>query len=146
MSRTSRQARNSGNGSANRRPDFRHSTSTGGISQGIAAFFYAIVAVNLTGYAMRYLNWIIRVLLFIALLGFAAKNDQPITLKYFFGYEWQSYLVVALLIFFTAGAVVGVFAMFPKMVQQRREIAALKRQLRAREKLAESDETQQLPG
>jgi putative membrane protein len=95
---------------------------------------------------MRYLNWIIRVLLFIALLGFAAKNDQPITLKYFFGYEWQSYLVVALLIFFTAGAVVGVFAMFPKMVQLRREIAALKRQLRAREKLAEADETQQLPG
>jgi putative membrane protein len=95
---------------------------------------------------MRYLNWIIRVLLFIALLGFAAKNDQPITLKYFFGYEWQSYLVVALLIFFTAGAVVGVLAMFPKMVRQRREIAALKRKLRAREKLAEIDETQQLPG
>lgn len=98
------------------------------------------------GYAMRYLNWIIRVLLFVALLGFAAKNDQPITLKYFFGYEWQSYLVVALLIFFAAGAVVGVLAMFPKMVQQRREIAALKRQLRATEKLAEIDETQQLPG
>ena len=95
---------------------------------------------------MRYFNWIIRVLLFIALLGFAAKNDQPITLKYFFGYEWQSYLVVALLIFFTAGAVVGVLAMFPKMVQQRREIAALKRQLRASEKLAEIDDTQQLPG
>ncbi|MGA7594840.1 MAG: LapA family protein [Gallionella sp.] len=95
---------------------------------------------------MRYLNWIIRVLLFIALLGFAAKNDQPITLKYFFGYEWQSYLVVALLIFFTAGAVVGVLAMFPKIVQQRREIAALKRQFRAREKLGEIDETQKLPG
>jgi putative membrane protein len=95
---------------------------------------------------MRYLNWIIRVLLFIALLGFAAKNDQPITLKYFFGYEWQSYLVVALLIFFTVGAVVGVLAMFPKMVQQRREIAVLKRQLRTKEKLAEIDETQQLPG
>ena len=95
---------------------------------------------------MRYLNWIIRVLLFVALLGFAAKNDQPITLKYFFGYEWQSYLVVALLIFFTVGAVVGVLAMFPKMVQLRREIASLKRQLRASEKLAEVDETQQLPG
>jgi putative membrane protein len=146
MYRTSRQARNSGNGSANRRPDFRGNTSNGGISQGIAAFFYAIVAVNLTGYAMRYLNWIIRVLLFIALLGFAAKNDQPITLKYFFGYEWQSYLVVALLIFFTVGAVVGVLAMFPKMVQQRREIAVLKRQLRTKEKQAEIDETQQLPG
>ncbi|MCG6932336.1 MAG: LapA family protein [Gallionella sp.] len=95
---------------------------------------------------MRYFNWIIRVLLFIALLGFAAKNNQPITLKYYFGYEWQSYLVIALLIFFAVGAVVGVLAMFPKMVRQRREIFALKRQLRAREKLADLDETQQLPG
>jgi putative membrane protein len=101
---------------------------------------------NLSGYAMRYINWIIRVVVFIALLGFAAKNDQPITLRYFFGYEWQSYLVIALLIFFSAGAAVGVLAMFPKLLQQRREIAALKRQVRSRDKLAEIDETQQLPG
>jgi putative membrane protein len=52
---------------------------------------------------MRYLNWIIRVVLFIALLGFAVKNDQPVTLSYFFGFEWQSYLVVVLLIFFSVG-------------------------------------------
>lgn len=95
---------------------------------------------------MRYLNWIIRVVLFVALLGFAAKNDQPITLRYFLGYEWQSYLVVALLVFFSAGAVVGVFAMFPKLLQQRREISALKRQIRAKEKLTDIDESQQLPG
>ncbi len=95
---------------------------------------------------MRYLNWIIRVVLFIALLGFAAKNDQPITLRYFFGYECQSYLVVALLIFFSVGAVVGVLAMFPKLLQQRREIAVLKRQARARDKLADIDESNQLPG
>lgn len=95
---------------------------------------------------MRYLNWIIRVVLFIALLGFAAKNDQQITLRYFFGYEWQSYLVVALLIFFSVGAVVGGLAMFPKLLQQRREIAVLKRQARDRDKLAEIDESNQLPG
>lgn len=95
---------------------------------------------------MRYLNWIIRVVLFIALLGFAAKNDQSITLRYYFGYEWQTYLVVALLIFFSAGAVVGVLAMFPKLLQQRSEISALKRRIRAREKLTDIDESQQLPG
>jgi putative membrane protein len=95
---------------------------------------------------MRYLNWIIRVVLFIALLGFAVKNDQPVTLRYFFGYQWQSYLVVALLIFFSAGAVVGIFAMFPKLMQQRREIAALKRQIRDKDKPGDIDGTQQLPG
>jgi len=95
---------------------------------------------------MRYLNWVIRAVLFIALLGFAAKNDQPITLRYYLGYEWQSYLVVALLIFFSAGAAVGVLAMFPKLLQQRSEISALKRQVRAKEKLTDIDESQQLPG
>lgn len=94
---------------------------------------------------MRYFNWIIRVVLFIALLGFAAKNDQPITLRYFFGYEWQSYLVVALLIFFSVGAVVGVLAMFPKLLQQRRQISALKNQVRANEKLTDMNDSQQLP-
>jgi putative membrane protein len=95
---------------------------------------------------MRYLNWIIRVVLFIALLGFAVKNDQPVTLSYFFGFEWQSYLVVVLLIFFSVGTAVGVLAMLSSQLRQRREIAALKRQIRAKNKPAEIDGTQQLPG
>ena len=95
---------------------------------------------------MRYLNWIIRLVLFIALLGFAVKNDQPVTLRYFFGYEWQSYLVIVLLIFFSVGTAVGVLAMLPSLLRQRREIAALKRQIRASHKLADIDETQQLQG
>ncbi len=95
---------------------------------------------------MRYLNWIIRLVLFIALLGFAVKNDQSVTLRYFFGYEWQSYLVIVLLIFFSVGTAVGVLAMLPSLLRQRREIAALKRQIRASNKLADIDETQQLQG
>ncbi|MBI5437406.1 MAG: LapA family protein [Nitrosomonadales bacterium] len=94
---------------------------------------------------MRYLNWVLRVALFIALLGFAVKNDQPVTLRYFFGYEWQSSLVIALLIFFAAGAAVGVLAMLANVLQQRREIARLKRDIRVKNKLAGVGETQQLP-
>jgi uncharacterized integral membrane protein len=94
---------------------------------------------------MRYFNWILRVVLFIALLGFAVKNDQPITLRYFFGYEWQSSLVLVLLIFFAVGAVVGVLAMFVNVLQQRREIAALQREIRVKNKLAGIEETQQAP-
>jgi lipopolysaccharide assembly protein A len=91
--------------------------------------------------AMRYINWVLRVVLFIVLLGFAVKNDQPITLRYFFGYEWQSSLVIVLLIFFAAGASVGVLAMFANVLQQRREIAALKREIRVKNKLAGIGET-----
>jgi len=94
---------------------------------------------------MRYFNWILRVALFIALLGFAVKNDQPVTLRYFFGYEWQSSMVIVLLIFFAAGAIVGVLAMLADVLQQRREIARLKRDIRVRNKLADTDETQKVP-
>ncbi len=92
---------------------------------------------------MRYLSWILRVVLFIVLLGFAVKNDQPITLRYLFGYEWQSSLVIVLLVFFAVGAVVGVLAMLANVLQQRREIAALKRDIRVKNKLAGIGETQQ---
>ena len=140
----SRQARNSGRESANKRLDARFGQlSSGGISQGIAAFFYAIVVVILSGYAMRYLNWILRVALFLALLGFAVKNDQPITLHYFFGYEWQSTLVIVLLIFFSAGVAVGILAMFAKALQKRHEIAVLKREIAKFNKLSDIGETQQ---
>ena len=94
---------------------------------------------------MRYLNWILRAALFVVLLGFAVKNDQPVTLRYFFGYEWQSSLVIVLLIFFAAGAAVGVLAMLANVLQQRREIARLKRDIRVKNKLADIGDTQQLP-
>ena len=94
---------------------------------------------------MRYFDWALRIVLFIVLLGFAVKNDQPVTLRYFFGYEWQSSLVVALLLFFTAGTIVGVLAMLANVLQQRREIARLKRDIRVKNKLADVGETQQIP-
>ena len=94
---------------------------------------------------MRYLNWILRAVLFIVLLGFAVKNDQPVTLRYFFGFEWQSSLVIVLLVFFAAGTAVGVLAMLTNVLQQRREIARLKRDIRVKNKLAGIGETQQMP-
>jgi len=94
---------------------------------------------------MRYLNWILRIALFVILLGFAVKNDQPVTLRYFFGYEWHSSLIIALLIFFAAGAVVGVLAMLANVLRQRREITRLKRDIETRNKLAEFDDTRQTP-
>ena len=147
MFRISRQARNSGKESANTRFDFSlRQLSSGGISRGIAAIFYAIVAMNLSGYAMRYLSWIIRVVLFLALLGFAVKNDQAITLYYFFGYEWQSTLVIVLLVFFSAGVAVGILAMFSKVLQKRREIAVLKRDILNKSKLSDTGDMPQEKG
>ncbi|OGS98295.1 MAG: hypothetical protein A3F73_04635 [Gallionellales bacterium RIFCSPLOWO2_12_FULL_59_22] len=94
---------------------------------------------------MRYLNWALRIVLFVVLLGFAVKNDQPVTVRYFFGIEWQSSLVIVLLAFFVAGAAIGVIAMFANVLQQRREIVHLKRDIRVRSKLADIGEKQQIP-
>ena len=78
---------------------------------------------------MKYLIWILRAFLFLLLLGFAVKNDQPVVLSYFFGYEWHASLVLVLLLFFAAGTAVGMLALLGKIMRQRKEIAALKNEL-----------------
>jgi lipopolysaccharide assembly protein A len=94
---------------------------------------------------MRYLNWLLRALLFFVLLGLAVKNDQPATLYYFLGFKWQTSLVVVLLLFFAAGSVVGMLAVLGSILRQRREIAGLKRELRMKKKLIEAAEKAPTP-
>lgn len=92
---------------------------------------------------MRYLNWLLRAIIFFVLLGLTVKNDQPATLYYFLGFKWQTSLVVILLLFFAIGALAGIFAVLGNLLRQRREIAALKRELRMKNKLIEAAETAQ---
>ena len=94
---------------------------------------------------MRYLIWLLRAALFVALLGFALKNDQPVTLRYFLGYEWNTSLVVVLLCFFAIGAAVGILAMLGSLLLQRRELAAAKRELQLKHKLDQAEENSRLP-
>lgn len=78
---------------------------------------------------MRYISWLFQMFAFIVLLGFALKNSQPVTLHYFFGYEWQSTLVIALFLFFAVGAGLGILATLGIWFRQRRELSRLKREL-----------------
>ncbi|MFA6121184.1 MAG: LapA family protein [Sideroxydans sp.] len=94
---------------------------------------------------MRYIIWVLRVALFVALLGFALKNDQTVTLRYFSGFEWSTSLVVVLLCFFAIGAAVGILAMLGSVLQQRRELAAAKRELQLRQRLDQAEENSRLP-
>lgn len=80
--------------------------------------------------------WLLRAVLFLILFGFAMKNDQPVVLHYFFGHEWQTSLILILLLFFAVGVSVGVLAVLGNIFRQRREIAILKRELRLKNKLA----------
>jgi uncharacterized integral membrane protein len=71
---------------------------------------------------MRYLTWLLRIALFLVLLGFAIKNNDIVSLRYLFGYEWQLPLVVALLAFLVVGVVIGMLAMLGTVVRLRREL------------------------
>ncbi len=88
---------------------------------------------------MRYLNWLLRAILFLILFGFAVKNDQPVVLRYFFGYEWQASLVLILLLFFAVGTGVGALSVLGNIFRQRREIAMLKRELDQKNKTVTGD-------
>ena len=76
---------------------------------------------------MRFLTWAIRLALFVLLLAFAAKNTEPVTLRFYFNLAWQAPLVALLLAFFTGGALLGLAAALGTFLAQRREIARLRR-------------------
>ncbi len=81
---------------------------------------------------MRILTRAIWFVLFILLLAFAASNTEPATLRFWFGFAWQAPLVLLLLAFFAAGALLGVAASLGTLLRQRREILRLRREIRAK--------------
>ena len=82
---------------------------------------------------MRYLGsitkFILFLLLFLLLLGFALKNTEMVTVRYFLGGEWGAPLCLVLLLFFGVGAALGVAAALSMMYRQRRELASLRKVL-----------------
>jgi len=82
---------------------------------------------------MRILTWAIRVALFVLLLAFAAKNTDPVSLRFYFGLAWQAPLVAILLAFFAAGVALGLMAMLGTYLSQRRQVARLEKKILARE-------------
>ncbi len=79
---------------------------------------------------MRFIYLISGTLLFVLLLGFALKNTTPVELHYYLGYAWQAPLSLMLLITVVCGIVAGVVACIPVLIRQRRELLALKRELK----------------
>jgi uncharacterized integral membrane protein len=78
---------------------------------------------------MRALAWALRIILFLALFLFALKNTASVNLRLYFDQVWQAPLILVLLVFFAAGAAMGVLAMLATVFTQRRDIARLRREL-----------------
>ena len=84
---------------------------------------------------MRVLTWVIRLVIFLFLLAFAARNTDPVTLRFYFDLAWQMPLVGLLVAFFVAGALLGVAAALGVLIRQRREIGRLEREADTRSAL-----------
>ena len=76
---------------------------------------------------MRILTWAIRLAVFVLLVAFAAKNVEPVTLRFYFDLALQAPLVLVLLGAFALGALFGVAALLTTVVRQRREISILRK-------------------
>jgi lipopolysaccharide assembly protein A len=77
---------------------------------------------------MQWLTWTIRLVLFVLLVALAAKNIEPVTVRFYFDMALRAPLVVVLFAAFGLGAAFGVLALLGTLFRQRREIATLKNQ------------------
>lgn len=78
--------------------------------------------------AMKIFYWVLRLAIFLLLFLFAAHNTEQVLLRFFLGQAWQAPLVVVLLIFFAAGAILGMSSLLGLIFRLRREIQSLKKQ------------------
>ena len=79
---------------------------------------------------MKYALLALKVVVFLLLFGFAMHNSQTVTMNFFLGYAWKTPLIVLVLVFFVAGALFGLLASLVFVMRVRRELLALKRELR----------------
>ncbi len=66
------------------------------------------------------LQWTLKAAIFLMLFAFALNNQEDVQVRFFWGLQWRSPLVLVLLGFFAAGVVVGVLGMVPRWWHQRR--------------------------
>jgi putative membrane protein len=81
---------------------------------------------------MRYLSWAFRLLLFVLLFGFALKNSDPVSVRFYPALQWDAPLALVALVSFSLGAAAGVAACFTYIYRQRGEILQLRKELRAK--------------
>ncbi|MBV8681167.1 LapA family protein [Aquitalea sp. FJL05] len=81
---------------------------------------------------MRYIVRIIELALLVFLIAVTVQNSHMVEFKLFFGQSWSAPLIVFLLVFFVAGAAVGLLATFSYYLRMRKELSQLKKELRNR--------------
>lgn len=79
---------------------------------------------------MRFLVWLVRLLVFAVLLLLALANTQTVRLNFFAGYSWQAPLITIGFAFFAVGVFAGLLFTLPTNFRRQFEIGRLKRELK----------------
>jgi len=74
---------------------------------------------------------VIKIVLFLLLLGFAALNSDSVTLRYFLGIEWQAPLSLVILAAFAVGLLAGLLGCSLRLLRNQRELRALRNPISA---------------
>ena len=69
--------------------------------------------------------WLLNAAIFFALFAFALNNQEPVTLRLFFGAAWQAPLVLVLLCALVLGVFLGVIVMLPLWLRARKARSAV---------------------
>ncbi|TAL84145.1 MAG: LapA family protein [Candidimonas sp.] len=79
---------------------------------------------------MRYLVWVLRLLVFVLVLLFALKNTGPVNVHFYSDHTLADIpLIVVMLVTFVLGALFGLLLAVPGLMRRRREIRKLQREL-----------------
>lgn len=77
---------------------------------------------------MRYLVWILRLLVFVLVLLFALKNTDPVDVRFYADHIIAGVpLIVVMLAAFVVGVLFALLAVLPAGLRRRREIRKLRR-------------------
>ncbi|MCL6261983.1 MULTISPECIES: LapA family protein [Craterilacuibacter] len=82
---------------------------------------------------MRYFIRLIEIILLVILVAVTVQNSAVVEFKLLFGQSWHAPLILFLLLFFVAGAVIGLISTFSYYLRVRRELSQLKKELRNRQ-------------
>ncbi|HZW13895.1 MAG TPA: LapA family protein [Noviherbaspirillum sp.] len=63
----------------------------------------------------------------VIVFGFAVKNTQEVSLRFFFNYEVRGPLILLLLAFFLGGVASAILGMMPTLFRHRRDLAKHKK-------------------
>jgi uncharacterized integral membrane protein len=79
---------------------------------------------------MRFVRWLVGLVVFAGLLLLALQNTEPVTLHVYDGVGWRTPLIFLLLIVLAAGVAVGLLAGSIRSVRLKRQLNRLRHQQR----------------